>query len=666
MSQSNSVDGKTGILVIFLVLVFVIVAILIVVVFAVNRSTSSESTKSKSADYPSVAENMSSDPNIVEISITASDNEVHVVGEGSATKLYNYNKSFPGPLIEAKVGDQLIVHFFNDISEPSTITWHGLDVDSNMDGSLISQLPVMPGDSFEYNFCLQDAGLFWYHSDINPREQVHKGLYGVILVRDYEEDDELGLPTSEHILAFSDLKLGEDNQVDIDYSNDPSVRASEQINGIDGNVLLTNGVHNGFICVTKNEPHRLRMVNTATDRFMKISIENHDMLRIGGDGGLIEKPILIKSENGLMLTPGERADIVFVPNSDEIKIYTLGDPKGKQHVVMDDDGYCVLVDTITPDNEKQLLVTLKASGDSSEKLMVQLKLKNIKKIYTDHCTPVIPVTFGHYQPEEQGNVEFFAQTIDKEGVSFDCLTPKDAPVVFEDGTYIIEVTNWSNMANNFHLHGFKFQHIDTVYISNGDKDIIYNKITENKDTIFIPPRPHGYNAKTVVRLAVEFKDKCRDIIAYGKYPTDYRSGGWIFQSHMLTHAELGQQGFIQIVAECDRMKYNSYSGYLNSYSNYSSGNRSVCLTKSSMPSYNFASTTKSYSSSSYSNSKSSYDDLSKSSYSKSSHDDSLSKSSYFKSWEDDKISTEINGINKSTSECTHDPNECSCVCSEFD
>lgn len=77
----------------------------------------------------------------------------------------------------------------------------------------------------------------------------------------------------------------------------------------------------------------------------------------------------------------------------------------------------------------------------------------------------------------------------------------------------------------------------------------------------------------------------RDIIAYGKYPTEKRSGGWIFGSHILTHAELGQQGYIQLVAECERRKYSSQSykdSYINSYSKYSeNSDHSVCLTKSS-------------------------------------------------------------------------------------
>ena len=140
-------DGNYWWLIIFAGLVIIGLVILI----GLLTKGSAEEKACKSAEYPRRAENLSEDPNVVEVSLTASDNEVQILN-GNSTKVYNYNKSFPGPLIEAKCGDRLVVHFFNDISEPSTITWHGLLTDANQDGSVISQLPVMPGDSFDYCF----------------------------------------------------------------------------------------------------------------------------------------------------------------------------------------------------------------------------------------------------------------------------------------------------------------------------------------------------------------------------------------------------------------------------------------------------------------------------------------------------------------------------------
>jgi FtsP/CotA-like multicopper oxidase with cupredoxin domain len=569
----------------FLVISGIIILIIVILVMVLTMEGAApkeqpKPSKCKSAEYPTIAENISCDPNVVEVSLTASDNEVQILN-GDPTKLYNYNKSFPGPLIEAKKGDTLIVHFFNDICEPTTITWHGLLTPANMDGSQISSFPIMPGDSFDYEFPLLNSGLFWYHSDINSREQVQKGLYGVILVKDYDEDSCYSLPENEKVLAFSDLNLNSSNQVDIEFSSNQCERISQQINGIVGNVLLTNGVFEGCIDLAKNEPIRLYLVNCATDRFMKIFLEGHDMLRIGGDQGLLEKPILIKEENGLMLTTGERAEIVFVPRKEQIKLYTSANPRGTQKVISDECGNCELTDDISKSDEKLLLVTFNVYEEKEEcsQLEVPLELKKIKRIKVDHCTPVIPVYYGNYLCDD---VEYFAFRVNKKGVPFQNLRSKDAPIVFEDGIYIIEVTNTSPLANNFYLHGFTFQHIDTLLISDCNKERIVNHVLENKDTIYIPAKPCGKRSKTVVRLAVKFTSKCRNIIAFGKEPTEKRSGGWIFQSHILTNANLGQEGFIQIVGKCERDKYLSHSGYLDSYSKYSdSRDYSTCLTRHS-------------------------------------------------------------------------------------
>jgi len=578
MSCPKNNDGQYWYI---MVIVAVVIILLVILVMLLTKESFKEERKEcKSAEYPTLAENISCDPNVVEVNLTASDNEVQILS-GDATKLYNYNKSFPGPLIEAKKGDTLIVNFFNDISEPSSITWHGLLTPADMDGSEISNYPVEPGDSFTYKFELLNAGLFWYHSDIKSREQVHSGLYSVILVKDYDEDSCYSLPSEEKVLAFSDLKLDSKNQIDIAFSDEACERASEQTNGIVGNVLLTNGVYNGCISLTKDVPVRLRMVNCATDRFMKISLEGHDMLRIGGDQGLLEKPVLIKQDNGLILTTGERAEVVFVPRHDNIKLYTTANPRGTQKVVTDECGNCELTDEIDVSEEKIVLVTFNVYDDKQEheNLEVPLELKKIKKIKTDKCTPVIPVYYGNYSPDCEGNIDFYAYRNGNKGLPFDSLSRKQAPIVFEDGTYIIEVTNTSPLANNFFLHGFTFQHIDTIFVRKCGKERIVNQVVENKDTIYIPARPEGYRSKTVVRLAVKFTRKCRDIIAYGKYPSECRSGGWVFGSHVLTRASRGQEGFIQIVAECDRKKYSSSSGYMNSYSSYSSGDHSSCLTR---------------------------------------------------------------------------------------
>ena len=457
--------------------------------FSSNTPLYSKKEYYKSAEYPSIAENLSKDPNVVEVNLTTGDNQVEILDDG--TNLYNYNKSFPGPLIEAKKGDNLIVNFFNDLKEDSYIVWHGLKYEQE----------VTSARSITYKFKLEKAGLFHYRS--HSRTQVNMGLFGVLLVKDYDEDEKYNMPTEEKVLAFSDIKLDEKNQVDVAFSSIPQEKLYQHVNGILGNVILTNGVYDGHMTLVRNVPTRLYLVNSATDRFMKISLEGHDMLRIGGDQGLLERPILIKEKNGLILTTGERAEIVFVPRKGRIRLFTETNVRGIQNVVDGEGDNFELDDEIDTESEKIVLLTFETevqergfgeAGEEDEELKIPLKLKSVKKVLLGEDVEVINIDFSNM----------------------------DRNVKLVKGTYILEVRNDSALCNNFYLHGFTFQHIDTYFLK--EKKKVVNKLIEDKDTIYIP-------AKSIVRLAVKF--------------FEHKSS--FFQSHILTHAELGQQSFVQIV-----------------------------------------------------------------------------------------------------------------------
>jgi len=466
------------------------------------------------AGQPILAKNYSKDPSIVEIYLTANSSETQIL-KGNQTKLYNYNR----PLIETKVGDILIVNFYNDMSETTSIRWHGLHVPSYP--------PIPPGGSCVYRFPIEKAGLFWYYSDVNSRGQLGRGLYGLLLAKNYREDDKYTLPPTEKILAFSDLNLDKKNQVQLlelkndfekdclDITEEEIEQIFEKVNGIKGNIILCNNVYRGTILLERNIPVRIQMVNCCPDRFLKIHLECHDMIKIGGDQGLCERPLLIKADTGLILTTGERAEIIFVPRKENIKLWST-EFVGIQKTSRDAYGNIRLDETIDDKFShfnREVLVTFNTEDTGREEaLTVPLLLKPIRRIFTDINTPILPVSFGY--SVHQGNLVFDIE---------------NHHVVIQDGTYIIEVTNTSPLPNNFYLHGFTFQHIETLY----GKTRFPNSCIENKDTIYIPASKKY--EKVVVRLAVTFRGK---------------TGRWLFSSQIVTRAEAGQRGTISIEAEC--------------------------------------------------------------------------------------------------------------------
>jgi FtsP/CotA-like multicopper oxidase with cupredoxin domain len=94
------------------------------------------------------------------------------------------NDQIPGPLVTVHPGDKVRFFVQNQMDQPFVMHFHGLTVPNDMDGvPYVTQDPIMPGESFTYEFTIQDPpGMYVYHSHFNSAEQVGNGLYGPLIV----------------------------------------------------------------------------------------------------------------------------------------------------------------------------------------------------------------------------------------------------------------------------------------------------------------------------------------------------------------------------------------------------------------------------------------------------------------------------------------------------
>lgn len=96
---------------------------------------------------------------------------------------WGYNSSMIGPTIEVVEGDTVRIHFTNNLPDPTTVHWHGIELPFIMDGAAgFSQPPVKPGESYTYEFTLKQHGTFFYHSGFMQSKQVGLGLGGFLIV----------------------------------------------------------------------------------------------------------------------------------------------------------------------------------------------------------------------------------------------------------------------------------------------------------------------------------------------------------------------------------------------------------------------------------------------------------------------------------------------------
>ena len=95
-----------------------------------------------------------------------------------------FNGQWPGPTIRVNQGDKVRALFTNNLNETTGIHFHGVEfADFFQDGvPFVTQKPIIPGETYAYDFTAVNAGSLMYHSHHNAADQVGRGLLGAFLV----------------------------------------------------------------------------------------------------------------------------------------------------------------------------------------------------------------------------------------------------------------------------------------------------------------------------------------------------------------------------------------------------------------------------------------------------------------------------------------------------
>jgi manganese oxidase len=103
--------------------------------------------------------------------------------------------SSPAPLLLLRRGEPVDIRVTNRLNEPTSIHWHGLELESYFDGvpgvgRTSSQVtpPILPGGTFVAQMTPPRAGTFIYHTHWAHETQLPRGLYGPLLVVEPAEE----------------------------------------------------------------------------------------------------------------------------------------------------------------------------------------------------------------------------------------------------------------------------------------------------------------------------------------------------------------------------------------------------------------------------------------------------------------------------------------------
>lgn len=216
------------------------------------------------------------------------------------TDMWTFGGTVPGTEIRVRQGDRVVRELVNDLTQPTTVHWHGIRLDNAMDGVPgLTQDPVPPGGRFTYDFAVPDAGTYWYHSHMNGLEQVSRGLAGPLIVEETEPPE----VDRDLVLMLSDWRLVDPAAISDDFENWHDASHAGRI----GNFVTTAGTAEYVQEVGRNERLRLRLINAAPGRIFELSVKGLDGWVAAIDGMPVEQPIPVGQ---MFLAPGGRLDLI--------------------------------------------------------------------------------------------------------------------------------------------------------------------------------------------------------------------------------------------------------------------------------------------------------------------------------------------------------------------
>jgi spore coat protein A len=250
-----------------------------------------------------------------------------------ATTFWGYNASCPGPTIETRRGEPLMVEWANELPHqhflPIDHTLHGAEADKpevrtvvhlhgGRTGPESDGYPedwFIPGQSATcYYPNQQEAASLFYHDHAMgiTRLNAAAGLMGLYLVRD-EFEDSLNLPKGDYEipLVVFDRSFRPDGQL---YYPVSGKAGAPWVSEYYGSAILVNGKIFPYHEVEPRK-YRLRLLNSSNGSFYRLSFsadasvisEGLAFHQIGSEQGFLAAPAEM---NLLILGPGERADLI--------------------------------------------------------------------------------------------------------------------------------------------------------------------------------------------------------------------------------------------------------------------------------------------------------------------------------------------------------------------
>lgn len=228
------------------------------------------------------------------------------VAKGLKAKTWGYNGSTPGPLMEVCEGDFVRIYVTNHLPTQTTVHWHGILLPCGMDGvDAITQVSILSGETFLYEFYFPDAGTFMYHPHYNDMIQEGLGLTGMIIVHK-REPDVTKRPDRDFAIMLHEWKIPVGA-----YTPNPNDMNSFNVFTMNGKVM------------PDTEPLVAKLGDRVWIRYGNLSAMDHHPIHlhgyafktIGTDGGWAPDPSILIPETTVLVPVGTTKVTEFIANN---------------------------------------------------------------------------------------------------------------------------------------------------------------------------------------------------------------------------------------------------------------------------------------------------------------------------------------------------------------
>jgi spore coat protein A len=255
---------------------------------------------------------------------------------GLTTPVLGYDGLLPGPTLQTRRGERVVVTHHNRLPVPTVVHLHGGHTPPESDGYPIDLLLPTGGPSRAAH---QHAGLggdvttgsrsyvypsdqpaatLWYHDhrmDFSG-PQVWRGLAGFQLVTD-DVEAALTLPHGERDVPLMIMDRSFEADGSFRYpALDPSMQLTPGVtsgyrSGVLGDVVLVNG-RPWPVMEVQAVRYRFRMLNASNARRYRLTLDpapaaTSSFVQVGSDGGLLAAPL---GHDAVILAPAERFDVI--------------------------------------------------------------------------------------------------------------------------------------------------------------------------------------------------------------------------------------------------------------------------------------------------------------------------------------------------------------------